>query len=182
MLSSLFATNRAYLAAGIFFTGLCITAGVADVRSRRIPNSLVACLACTGLLFSLATARTVGAGAYQGFVGLGAGLCIWLPFYAVGWLGAGDVKLFAAAGAWLGPWRTVEAATTAALGGGILALFWMFHAYGFKGAAARGVVGVLAPRTLFSSGVHTQSSRAIPYGVALATGALMAAWFGFSSQ
>ena len=44
---------------------------------------------------------------------------------ALGVLGAGDVKLFAAGAAWLGPAGVWPATTYAALAGGVLALGWV---------------------------------------------------------
>ena len=47
---------------------------------------------------------------------------LWLPLYALGGMGAGDVKLLAAIGAWLGPADVLHAALYAGIAGGILAL------------------------------------------------------------
>ena len=45
-----------------------------------------------------------------------------LTLFALGGMGAGDVKLLAAFGAWLGPWNVVETAIAAGVIGGVLAL------------------------------------------------------------
>ncbi|WP_395400072.1 prepilin peptidase [Pseudoduganella sp. UC29_106] len=61
-----------------------------------------------------------------GFVGalggLGIGLLLLLPMYMLGVMGAGDVKLLAMAGIFLGPHEAVRAALTTMIAGGILAL------------------------------------------------------------
>lgn len=101
-----------------------------DLRSRRIPNRLV----WTGMLAGVAlqTALPAGAGLYSapfGALGLGAalaglalGLALLLPMYALGALGAGDVKLLAMTGVFLGPRELLGAALLTLLSGGLLAL------------------------------------------------------------
>jgi prepilin peptidase CpaA len=92
-------------------------------------------------------------------------------------MGAGDVKLFAAAGAWLGPMRTLDGALIAAFAGGVLAAVWMLRAYGLAGTAVAASMSVRSPKTVVNHPVDPQSHRAIPYGVALSIGAALAAWF-----
>jgi len=72
-----------------------------DIKSRRIPNWLTLTVALAGLAQSVtpiavSTPKQAGLGLAVGFA---------LPFllYAVGGRGAGDVKLLAGIGAWLGP-------------------------------------------------------------------------------
>lgn len=81
-------------------------AAVQDVRQRRVANALTLTLLVTGLLQSIGPAPPVSPA--QAAAGLAVGFCLtFLPF-AIGALGGGDVKLMAAAGAWLGPLATVE--------------------------------------------------------------------------
>lgn len=162
------------LAAGIVFSSILIAAAIGDLRTRRIPNKLVAVLALLGIAFSVVRAP-VFPGLSQAGGGLLAGLACWLPFYALGWLGAGDVKLYAAAGAWLGPARAAEGALIGALFGAVLSLIWMARSQGMKGAAqtlgmAAATPGMLTP----DSGSSKRST--LPYGVAIAFGALWAGW------
>lgn len=98
-------------------------AGVAvffDVRARRIPNVLT---------FGAALAAVAYAGVQGGWGGVGtaaagwlAGAALFFPFFALGGMGAGDVKLLAALGAWLGPGDSVWVAMFAAMTGGVLGL------------------------------------------------------------
>src|SRR5688572_2362189 len=78
---------------------------VTDVRSRRIPNVLTFGAAAAALLFHLFVAGTGGLQTAVG--GWLVGTVLFLPFFALGGMGAGDVKLLAALGAWLGPRETV---------------------------------------------------------------------------
>lgn len=162
------------LATAGLFVLLLLIACVSDVRTRRIPNELTALLAITGLLFSI-SAEPVAKGLLHGVGGLALGLALWLPSYMFRLLGAGDVKLFAAAGAWLGPPRTFEAAIIGALIGGLLALAWMFWSRGMRGAA----VTLWAARVSPASLVQTRAGgvrRQLPYSVALSLGLAIAAW------
>ena len=162
------------LIGGIVFSAILIIAAIGDLRTRRIPNRLVAVLALLGIAYSVARAPGIP-GLSQAGGGLLAGLACWLPFYVMGWLGAGDVKLYAAAGAWLGPARAVEGALVGALFGALLSLIWMAKSQGMKRAAqtlgmAAATPGMLTPDS--SSGKRST----LPYGVAIAFGALWAGW------
>jgi prepilin peptidase CpaA len=103
------------------------------------------------------------------------GLVCWLPFYAFGWIGAGDVKLYAAAGAWLGPAGAFEGALIAALAGAILSLLWMLKAHGVKNTADTLGLAAASPGMLSPASASGKRST-LPYGVALAFGAICAGW------
>ncbi|HYN80364.1 MAG TPA: prepilin peptidase [Gemmatimonadaceae bacterium] len=163
------------LAWGAVFTLLLVYAAYGDVRTRRIPNRLIIAVALPGILFSVAFA-SVGPGLLHSVEGFGVGLLCWLPFYIAGWLGAGDVKLFAAAGLWLGPLRTLEAAVIAALVGGVLAVVWMVVIYGMRRSASTLSLAVSLPSILATTPSPERARRTLPYGVALAIGALSAGW------
>lgn len=101
-----------------------------DVRTRRIPNRLVFLGTLIGV--ALNTLLPAGAGFFAeplgalGFLaslgGAGIGLAALLPMYALGAMGAGDVKLMAMVGAFLGPEQILGAALLSLLAGGVLAL------------------------------------------------------------
>ena len=98
-------------------TGL---AAVIDLRTRRIPNALTSALAVIGVGIAAAKLGPVGFGG--ALLGCALGLAFMLPGHLFGATGAGDVKLFAAAGALLGPATTVQAFLYTAIVGGILAV------------------------------------------------------------
>jgi len=158
----------------VVYTALLVVAAVWDVRERRIPNRLVGIIAVLGLVYTVIQAPGAQ-GLLRGGAGMGVGLLCWLPFYFLGWLGAGDVKLFGAAGAWLGPPRAVEGAVIAALAGALLAIIWMFKSQGMKNAVntlglAAGTPELLSPRG------SSRKGSVLPYGIAIAFGAIWAAW------
>ena len=163
------------LAAGLVFSTILVAAAIGDLRTRRIPNRLVATLAVLGIAYSVARSPVLEglAGAAGGIL---VGLACWLPFYLLGWLGAGDVKLYAAAGAWLGPLRSVEGAVVAALFGALLSLIWMLKSYGIKNVAQTLGMAAASPQLLSPDPGGSRRSAAMPYGVAIAFGALWAGW------
>lgn len=163
------------LAGGVVFTALIGYAAFRDVRTRRIPNRLVVVLAVTGLVFSVYLSAGPG-GLLRSAAGIGVGFACWLPFHMVRWLGAGDVKLFAAAGSWLGATRALEGALIAGLAGAGLALVWMVWMHGVRSTASTLSVATAAPGVLLPSEEDRRRRRAMPYGVALAAGALAAGW------
>jgi prepilin peptidase CpaA len=107
---------------------ISLVACVFDVRTRRIPNVLTLSAAVAGLVYHLATS---GLGGLQtAAAGWILGLLLLLPYFALGGMGGGDVKLVAALGAWLGPWETFWLAMYSGICGGVLGLMVAFtHGY-----------------------------------------------------
>ncbi|MGA2169210.1 MAG: prepilin peptidase [Terracidiphilus sp.] len=93
-----------------------------DLRSRRIPNWLVLPFLLAGIVVSAWLQGWKGVG--HSFAGLGLGLLIYGFLFWMGGMGAGDVKLCAAIGAWIGPSQLFFALVVAAMAGGIMALGW----------------------------------------------------------
>ena len=93
---------------------------VTDLRSRRIPNALtfsaaISALACSALIGGASSAGTSA-------IGWLVGVSLFFPFFALGGLGAGDVKLLGAVGAWVGPWAVIRVGLYSAMAGGVLAV------------------------------------------------------------
>src|SRR5690349_11322957 len=164
-----------FLAGGVFSV-LLVIACITDVRWRRIPNVLVAALALTGFAYSV-TVYPWLTGVGRSLGGLALGFAIWIAFFVIGAIGAGDVKLFAAAGAWLGPAATWRAALVAAALGGVLAVAMLLKQRRTRSGFEKVMVSVstrsLAPMT---PDPDTPKHRQLPYGIALACGALVVAW------
>ena len=101
-----------------------------DARSRRISNKLVLAGALTG--FALNTFLPQGAGLFStvpgglgflnSFSGFAVGLGALLPLYLLRAMGAGDVKLMAMIGAFLGPSSILGVVLMTFIAGGILAI------------------------------------------------------------
>src|SRR5690349_18108325 len=80
---------------------ILVLVSISDLRSRRIPNWIVLPCLCAGILVS--SWLHGRAGLLQSLSGVALAFVLCGAFYWLGGLGAGDVKLCAAIGAWIGP-------------------------------------------------------------------------------
>lgn len=94
-----------------------IVAGIIDARSFRIPNVITLTLLFSGLLYHIAADGWTGLQA--SLFGLLFGLGTTSALYLLGAMGAGDVKLMAAVGAWLQMPATLFVFVVAALATGV---------------------------------------------------------------
>lgn len=179
---SLLGRSEFGMASGVTFTLLMVVAAGSDARNRRIPNALALATVVLGALFATASVGPRDA-ALRVLGGGGTGFLIWLPFWGLGMMGAGDVKFFAASCAWLGPRLALNAALASALLGGVLALSWLLWRAGARCAAAPNVsdIGIGEQVELEESGGGGRAAKnqvvTLPYGVAMAAGLAITAWF-----
>jgi prepilin peptidase CpaA len=108
-------------------------AAVTDFRSFRIPNWLTGGGIAFALIYSLFAPATAPA-LSSALGGMLIGFLIFVPMYALRTMGAGDVKLMAMIGAFLGPVNVLYA---------ILYSFILAGAAAIAFAAARGAIGRL---------------------------------------
>ena len=104
----------------IFVGTLLTLACIWELRTRRIPNVLTFSSAACALLFHLVTGGWPAAAWSLGGYVLGA--VLFFPMFALRGMGAGDVKLLAAVGAWVGPGQVAVAALATSIAGGVLGL------------------------------------------------------------
>ncbi len=143
---------------------LVIIAGLKDLTTMRIPNwislALIVFFFPTALLMGLPL-TTIALHVAVGFAALvvGAGM------FALRWIGGGDAKLMAAACLWLGLQGSGMFLLWTGVMGGLFCLallFARFHSRPYLAGAPGWVVSLMEPK------------GDIPYGVAIAAGALMA--------
>ncbi|MBI2286993.1 MAG: prepilin peptidase [Nitrosomonadales bacterium] len=109
---------------------LLLAAARVDVRYHRIPNAVVFWGAGLGILlnvfmpegFGFASQLPGGLGFLSAMGGVAIGLAALLPMYLLRVMGAGDVKLMAMVGAFLGPEDVLGAILATFLTGGVLSL------------------------------------------------------------
>ncbi len=156
--------NPSLLILGVF-PALVIIAALQDVTSYTIPNWISVALALvfvpTALLLGVPTA------ALMTHLGIGViALLLGMIMFALGWIGGGDAKLFAAAGLWLGiPAGFTYLAVTGVAGGGL--------ALGLLGLRSLWLRPYVQTGPAWFGRLATPGEN-VPYGVAIATGALVA--------
>jgi len=153
-----------------------IVATVTDLRSRRIPNWLVVPFLIAGMAVCTITGGWQGLG--RSVLGvLLAALALGL-FYLVGGMGLGDVKLFAAIGAWIGPHQLVFAFLFMGLAGGVMALAWAIRG-GFLKESLSGTADLIfgfrkrGLRPHQTLALTNPGARKMPYAPAIAVGAIL---------
>lgn len=153
---------------GLFLTALLIAA-VMDIRARRVPNHLCLALFALGIL---AAFSGLGFVSWQGaLLGAACGLALWLPFWILGLLGAGDVKFFAASCAWIGPSLAWRSSLGVALLGGLMACVLMARQRGLRSAVEFGALSPTNARAILGnarSGTAAASAHSFPYAVPMA--------------
>ena len=107
-------------ARSIAVVAIALAACVWDLRTRRIPNFLTFGAAAAGVLFALAQSGLSGLS--WSIAGWLIAMALYLPFFALRGIGAGDVKLLGALGAWLGAINAMYLATLTAIAGGVMAV------------------------------------------------------------
>jgi prepilin peptidase CpaA len=170
--------TRLPIAIEIALAALVIVAAVFDLRFRRIPNWLVLTGICVGFALNGFLFGLHGLG--RAGLGFAVAAAIYVPLFALRAMGAGDVKLMAAAGSMTGASNWFAVFLITAIAGGIIALGVLF----FRGGLRRAVLNVLSIlgalirfRAPFRERpeLDVADSRAVtmPHGVAIAAGSLL---------
>src|SRR5918993_4610254 len=158
---------------------IALVACATDLRSARIPNYLTFPAAAAGLLFHAVS--PTGSGLAAAALGLLAGLLVFFPIFALGAMGAGDVKLMAALGAWLGWQPVIYVALYGAVAGGVLALalaLWR----GYLRTAAQNIKSLLTfwaiegIKPLPALTLEAGTGLRLPYALPIMVGLLVTLW------
>jgi prepilin peptidase CpaA len=163
----------------IIVAGVALVAAAWDVATRRIPNALTFGAALAAFVVHAYLGGLSGGGmAAAGWV---AGIALFFPVFALGGMGAGDVKLLGAVGAWLGPVAAVWVALYSGIAGGILGLVVAAYS-GYLGQVFTNVRGLLmywrivglkpAPELTLS----THQGPRLAYAVPVFAGLMVTIW------
>lgn len=150
-------------------------AAVNDLATRRIPNRLLLA-ALGGLVILDGLSANPGHELLQAFAGLGLGFGIFLPFYLVRGMAAGDVKLMAVVGAFTGPAEAFHIAILTWCVGGVMALLLILKSGRVRtafGNISRMLIDVMHPGMNLTATAQGESAGSMPYGLAIAIGTII---------
>ncbi len=162
-----------------------IVAAVIDGYKLKVPNWITFPMILSGWAVS---AYSFGwEGLAWSLVGTIVGLALLLPAYAVGGMGAGDVKLLAGVGAWVGASTTFYAFCVSAVIGGIIAVGMILYRRAWSKHYAQywmiwtELVTIRDPDKLSTIAAARKSSMLLlPYGIPIAIGTI--AYFAFTGM
>lgn len=150
-----------------------------DLATRRIPNLLTLGAAAVALAFHAVQGGAHGFGlALAGWL---VGAAVFFPVFALGGMGAGDVKLVAALGAWLGPVGALQVAAFSAVAGGVVAIIVMVRAHYLHTALANlfrlfGYWRTAGVRPMPDLTLATAGGPRLAYGVPILIGTMGTLW------
>ena len=165
-----------------------IVAAVIDGLQLKVPNWITFPMIVSGWIYSAAFSPYAGwEGLGLSLIGTAVGLALLLPAYAVGGMGAGDVKLLAGVGAWLWGTITLYAFAVSALVGGVIAVLmvvwagsWQKHKNQFW-TILNEIATVKDPEKLAEIAAERKPRMfLLPYGIPIAIGSI--AYFAFTGM
>ena len=154
-----------------------IVAAVIDGLKLKVPNWITFPMILSGWVYSTVAFGWEGLAA--SLLGTAVGLGLLLPAYAIGGMGAGDVKLLAGVGAWMGTITTIYAFCVSALIGGAIAVAmvlyrraWEKHRDQFW-TILNEVTTIRDPELLSAIAAERKKSMLLlPYGIPIALGSI----------
>src|SRR5262249_39542097 len=154
-----------------------IVAAYIDGRQLRVPNWITFPMVLSGLAYNAWLEGWTGLG--MAATGTAVGLACLLPLYSVGGMGAGDVKLMAGVGAWLGAAITFYAFCLSTIVGAVMAL-WMIwrrqtfiHHYANFLTILSEIALIKNPRQLSQIAAERKPRMLLlPYGIPICIGSI----------
>jgi prepilin peptidase CpaA len=161
-----------------------IVAAYIDGKKLKVPNLITYPMILSGWVYSFSMFGWEGLG--WSLVGTLVGLALLLPAYAIGGMGAGDVKLLAGVGAWVWGTDTLYAFCVSAVFGGLIAVgmvlyqkAWDKHRDQFWHIWNE-ITTIRNPDTLAAIAAERKPTMMLlPYGIPIAIGTIAYfAWMG----
>jgi prepilin peptidase CpaA len=167
--------NQSFLQ--LILASVLLVAGVTDLRSSKIPNWLTFSAMAGGLIsHSLLNGLS---GLLFSAKGLGLGFALFILLYLMGGMGAGDVKLLAAVGSFIGAEAVLTAGLIVMFIGGLYAILMMMSYWGVRASLKQMTTilkscilmpGRLAPFT------PAKAQPPLRYALVIGLGTLMSQW------
>jgi len=158
-----------------------ILAAVIDGMKLKVPNWITFPMIVSGWIYSAAFVAGYSwwEGLLASFAGTVVGLLLLMPAYAIGGMGAGDVKLLAGVGAWIWTKDTCYAFAISAIVGGVIALImvvlkrgWFKHQSQFW-MICNEIITVKDPEKLAAIAAERKPTMMLlPYGIPIAIGSI----------
>lgn len=155
---------------------LVVSAAIIDLAIRKIPNLLLLG-GCFGALGLYCGAAAPGAAIASALGGALVGFGVFVPLYVLRGMAAGDVKLMATVGLFLGPSETLHACILTWCAGGVMALLIILFTRRWS-AAFTNLRNMLLPLLMRLSPLRPEtrlvreSVGSMPYGLAIAVSTL----------
>lgn len=158
----------------VVLSAFLLGAVVCDVASHRLPNWLL----LLGLLGALALQVWLnglpGLGLWA--TGLLTGLLLLMPFYVMGGMAAGDVKLMAVAGSYLGAVAALWATAFTLLVGSLCGILYLLYK-GQLGRLLGRYVAMVGLREYIPAQKDDAARHRFPYAIAIAAGTLLSLYW-----
>jgi prepilin peptidase CpaA len=157
-----------------------VVAAVIDGLKLKVPNWITFPMIVSGWIYSATLSPYAGwEGLMYSLIGTVVGLALLMPAYAIGGMGAGDVKLLAGVGAWVWGTTTLYAFAVSAVIGGIIAVLmvlagksWSKHQSQFW-MIANEIMTVKDPEKLATIAAERKPTMMLlPYGIPIAIGTI----------
>jgi Flp pilus assembly protein protease CpaA len=152
-----------------------------DLTVRRIPNWIIAFGLLGGLLLNAFQGFAQFSHSLLGFIG---GIAVFIVPFALGWMGAGDVKYFGVVGALLGVEWLPRVLFYSILAAGVFAVGYVtigrFNSGFFKDAWIDCKLAILSLGRVLPDSIGKRTAKgadSIPWGVAIGAGTLVAYYF-----
>jgi prepilin peptidase CpaA len=157
-----------------------VVAAVIDGMKLKVPNWITFPMIVSGWIYSATLSPYAGwEGLMFSLIGTAVGLALLMPAYAIGGMGAGDVKLLAGVGAWVWGTTTLYAFAVSAVIGGIIAVCmvligkgWNKHRNQFW-MICNEIMTVKDPEKLATIAADRKPTMMLlPYGIPIAIGTI----------